>query len=332
MTHSGFAANDRAAPPSSPPSSDPRPASSLARPRLLLPALLLNLLIASGTFLVAKETLREFPPLPLAAIRILLATALLWPAQRLITPDVRIAAGDRKRVFLLGLLGVALNQGLFLLGMRWASVSHAALLYALTPSFVVLFGMGRERRPTLLQVTGIALAFAGVFTLLLHRGLHFETASLRGDLIVFVAVISWALYFVLGRDVSRRYGSLPVTAQAMLGGALAVLPFAWVGLGDFHPAAITLKGWLGLLYLAWLTSGLNYVIWFWGLQHLKPATVALITNLQPIVAVAMAWVFLREPLPAGFVLSTALVLGGVWLTQWNALRATAAALGPSRGG
>ena len=309
------------------PSAVVAPARAQPRPRLLLPALVLTLLIASGTFLVAKQTLQEFPPLPLTAIRILLASAGLGLLARILTPQVRIAPADRRRVFLLGLFGVAINQGLFLIGMQWASVSHAALLYALTPTFVVLFGM-RATRPTGLQVAGIALAFVGVLTLLLQRGLHFDTASLRGDVIVFLAVIAWGLYFVLGRGITRRYGPLPVTAAAMLAGAVAVLPFAWIGLSDFHPASISLEGWLGLLYLAWLTSGLNYLIWFWGLEHLKPETVALQTNLQPVVASVMAWVFLREPLPAGFVVSTALVLGGVWLTQWNALRATAAALDP----
>jgi len=83
----------------------------------------------------------------------------------------------------------------------------------------------------------------------------------------------------------------------------------------FDVRAVTTTGWVGLCYLAWLTSGVNYVLWFWGLQYLKTATVAMITNLQPLVTAAMAWVFLRERLPAGFILSTALVLLGVWLTR-----------------
>ena len=40
-----------------------------------------------------------------------------------------------------------------------------------------------------------------------------------------------------------------------------------------------------------------------------------VTNVQPVVTAAMAWAFLREPLPAGFALSSALVLGGVWIAQ-----------------
>ena len=124
--------------------------------------------------------------------------------------------------------------------------------------------------------------------------------------------------------MTRRYGPLVVTSEALLAGTVVFLPIGLLSLPGFHPERISLHAWGGLLYLAWLTSGVNYVIWFWGLVHLKPATVALMTNLQPVVTAALAWSLLHEPLPPGFVLSTVLVLGGVWLTQWSGLRGAGA--------
>src|SRR5207247_10864304 len=131
----------------------------------------------------------------------------------------------------LGILAVPLNQGLFLYGMQWASASHAALLYALTPAFVVSFGALRGGpRPTRGQYVGIALAFCGVLTLMLQRGLHIDRRSLIGDLVIFVAVIAWALYLVAGRAVTRRYGPLLVTAETLLAGTLVFLPIGLVAL------------------------------------------------------------------------------------------------------
>jgi drug/metabolite transporter (DMT)-like permease len=293
--------------------------TSRPRPAVMFTSLALNVLIASGTFLVAKSALGEFPPLVLALLRFTLATALLWPIVRIFRPGVRIAREDRPRIWLLGLLAVPLNQGLFLIGMQWASASHAALLYALTPAFVVLILAVQSRtRPALAQLAGIAVAFVGVLLLLFQRGLHFDRHSVRGDVLVFLAVIAWAAYLVAGRSITRRYGPLVVTSESLLAGTVMYLPIGLVALVRFHPATISGTGWLGLFYLAWLTSVLNYVLWFWALQHLKAATVAMLTNLQPIVAAAMAWVFLREVLPAGFLLSTLLVLAGVWLTRLGA--------------
>ena len=288
---------------------------SARRPALLFPALAINVLIASGTFLIAKSTLREFPPLVLGLFRFALATALLWPAARLLRPGKRITPGDRGRVWLLGLLAVPLNQALFLCGMQWASASHAALLYALTPAFLVLIAASRGVRPSLRQAGGIALAFAGVLALLLQRGLHFDPRSITGDLLILLAVVAWALYMYLGRDLTRRHGPLLVTAEAITAGTVLYLPVGLLALRGFHLAATTPVGWSGLLYLAWLTAGLNYVIWFWGVEHLRPVATAVWSNLQPPTTAIMAWALLHEPLPAGFLLSAALVLGGVWIAQ-----------------
>lgn len=277
--------------------------------------MMLNVLISAGTFLVAKSTLREFPPLVLALVRFVLASCALWPVARLLRPGQRIAREDRGRVLLLGLLAIPLNQAMFLYGMRWASATHAALLYALTPAFIVLIGAARGSRPTLRQAGGIVLAFAGVFTLLLQRGLHFDANSLSGDLLILGAVSAWAFYLFLGRDLTRRYGPVLVTSEALVAGTVMFLPIGLVALRGFDFRAISPAGWSGVFYLAWLTSGLNYLIFFWGVGHIGPAAVAVWSNLQPPVTALMAWALLREALPAGFLLSAAMVLGGVWLAQ-----------------
>jgi drug/metabolite transporter (DMT)-like permease len=211
---------------------------------------------------------------------------------------------------------VPLNQGLFLYGMQWASASHAALLYALTPAFVALIGfMGGDGRPGWRAFAGMALAFGGVLILLLERGLHFDPNSVRGDLLILGAVGAWAAYLVLGREVTRRNGALVVTADALLYGTIMFLPIGLVALLRADLGHVSAGGWTGVFYLAWLTSALNYVIWFWGLRYLKSSTVAMLTNLQPVVAAAMAWAILHENLPPSFALSLGLVIAGVWLTQ-----------------
>jgi len=305
---------------------------SARRPALLFPALACNVLIASGTFLVAKATLREFPPLVLGLFRFVLASGLVWPATRMLRPGKRIAPADRGRILLLGLLAVPLNQALFLYGMQWASASHAALLYALTPALLVLIAASRGVRPSLRQVAGIVLAFVGVLALLMQRGLHFDPRSLNGDLLILLAVVAWALYMHLARDLIRRYGPLLVTAEALAAGTVMFLPVGLLTLRGFQPSAITSAGWSGLLYLAWLTSGVNYIIWFWGVEHLRPVATAVWSNLQPPTTAIMAWALLHEPLPAGFLLSAALVLGGVWTAQGARAQPGRALGAPADGG
>src|SRR5262249_2888266 len=77
------------------------------------------------------------------------------------------------------------------------------------------------------------------------------------------------------------------------------LPIGLLFATGYDPRSMSAGAWAGLLYLAFLTSALNYVVWYWGLEYLKPGTGALMTNVQPVVAAAMAWLFPHERLAAG---------------------------------
>src|SRR5262249_30229562 len=153
------------------------------------------------------------------------------------------APADRGRIYWLGLLAVPINQGGFLFGMQWASVPHAALLYALTPSFMLVFSMFAGTRPTLPQVAGIALAFTGVVLLLVQPGLHMAPYALPGDLLILGAVAGWAGSLFAGRRLTRRYGPLLVTSESLLAGTLIYLPIGLLGLMGWHASSVTIGGW-----------------------------------------------------------------------------------------
>lgn len=292
--------------------------ASPARPRSLYPGLLFGTLIAAGTYLVAKRTLQEVPPLPMTMIRFALASALMAAVLRFSRrPGAPpIARGDRKRLVLAGVLLVPINAGLFAIGVQYTKAAHAALLYALTPAAVMLLGVALTRRaPSPASLGGVTLAFGGVALLMFERGLAFEPQALKGDLIILVAVGAWAGFTLLGRRLTARYGALRTSGLAVIYGTIAFLPFGLWGLASFDPRPVSAWAWGGILYMAWLTAALNFVLWYWGVKHLSPAGVAMFSNLQPLFAALLAWLLLREALTPSFWISTALVLLGVWLVQ-----------------
>jgi len=288
------------------------------RPKLLYPGLLFGVLIAAGTYLVAKRTLQEIPPLPMTMIRFALASALMALVMRFQRRpgEPKIEPGDRRRLVLAGVLLVPVNAGLFAIGIQYTKAAHGALLYALTPAAVMLLGAVLARRaPSAGSIAGAAVAFAGVALLLFERGLAFEAQTLKGDLIILVAVVAWSGFTLLGRRLTARYGAVRTSGTAVLYGTLAFLPFGLWGLASFDPRPVSAWAWGGILYMAWLTAALNFVLWYWGVKHLSPAGVAVFSNLQPLFAALLAWLLLREALTPSFWVSTALVLAGVWLVQ-----------------
>jgi len=252
----------------------------------------------------------------MAFLRFLLAAAILWPLGERRRKGRTIERADQIKLWGLGLLAIPLNQGLFLYGLQWTTAGHSALLYALTPMFVLVLAAWRlGERITFWRTTGIVIALGGVVVVLLEKGIVLQPGQFLGDILVLVAVVAWAYYTVLGKPLIKKYGAMVVTARAMTYGTLLFLPIGLYSVADFHPAAVAADAWLGLLYCAIMTSVIAYSLWFWALKFIDASQVAVFNNIQPVVAAFFAWVLLGEPLTATFVVGGVLVLIGVIITE-----------------
>ena len=286
------------------------------RNNTVLTILILSQLIAGSTYLVVKLGLREFDPFSLGLLRFLIAGtvfALLLKSRK----DFRwFEKRDLGRFLVLALLAVPLNQGLFLYGMQYTLASHGALLYATTPlqvlglSIIIL-----GERPTALKVAGILLGFCGVILVLFDRGLAFARQTITGDLFVLGGVITWSLYTIYSKKLLARYRPLEVTGFSLTLGSLLFLPVGLPFVLRMDIGQVSRTGIFSLFYLAIMTSVVAYLIWSWALSKLEASKVAVISNLQPVIAAALAWVLFKEPVTVKFVLGTAVVLAGVIMAE-----------------
>jgi drug/metabolite transporter (DMT)-like permease len=298
-----------------------------ARPggALLYAALLLHTFISAGTYLCAKRTLVEIPALPLGLLRFVGASILLsFLVLRLRRRGERLPPkGSRAKLLLLGFVAVPLNQGFFLFGLQLSTAAHAALLYTLTPLFVLLLAQAiLGEFPGWKTAVGTALALGGTVWVLLQRGLDLGRGPLLGDLLLLVAVIAWAVYTAEGREVVARFGALPTIAWTIISGTILYLP---VGIGSLlvpayraDIAKASSQAWVGLAYLIVMTSVIAYLIWYWALGRLAAARVAIFTNLQPLATAILAHLFLDEQVTWSFLLGGAVVISGVLLAQHDA--------------
>lgn len=281
-------------------------------PASVVLVLLLHVLLSAGTFIVAKVAVGQFDPMALAQLRFLIAGAALWAllaARRQLAPPGSLGA-----LALLGFIGVTLNQGLFLAGLRHSISSHGALLYASTPIVVLTIALLRgQERASLKRALGVALAFGGVVYLLLGRGLTFDPRWVAGDALIFLAVIAWALYTTRGKELIARHGALPVTAWASWFGLLFFLPIGLPALRAQDWSRVTAAGWGALAYIGLLTSVVSYLLWGWALARTDASRVAVFSNLQPVATALIAWAVFGDPLTLHFVVATLCVLLGVAL-------------------
>ena len=144
------------------------------RRALLYGGLLLHTVLSAATYLWAKSALREIPPLPLGLLRFCGASACLAALLfRLRPPGRRMPPREAwGKLFWLSLVAVPVNQGFFLTGLALSTAAHAALLYTLTPVFVLLLAQALVREvPGARTVAGTLIAAFSAVTALIIFGL-----------------------------------------------------------------------------------------------------------------------------------------------------------------
>ncbi len=268
-------------------------------------------------FPVIKGALKELPPLAFNGLRFLIAGALLVLMLRRLEGTRPLARADLPGLVLLGLLGHAGYQSLFMAGLARTTAGHSSLIIAMVPLFVGVIGvaLGFER-PSLWMWVGLVVAFAGTFILLRGRGpLSLSTGTLTGDLLTLAAATCWAGYTVLSRPFLARFSPLRLATLTLLLGLPVIAASAAPGLARLDWRAVSAGSWTALAYSAVFAVAIAYTIWYTSVQAIGSAKTAAFSNLIPIVALLSARALLDEPMGPAQMAGGAVVLLGVWLAR-----------------
>ncbi len=310
--------------------------SGRAPSRIVLAASIgLVILIWAINFIAAKIGLRSLPAATLASFRLVLAGLAMLPfylfCSRL--PAFAETAETRRRGFTLrdlwtflymGFFGVVMNQVCFTVGLRYTSVSHAAVLVGMGPIYtLVLAVLFKLETATWRKAIGMVIALAGIAVLASENGISAHSPSVLGDAITMTGSIGFAMYVVLGKRLAGRYDPLTMTAFSHYAGALIVLPVAIyraVMLGSAaNWRAIAWTSWAAMLYMAIFSSAVAYVFYFWLLRYLEASQLSAFTYILPVVATVLGILWLGEKGSWGQVLGGALALSGVyWIESGRA--------------
>jgi len=277
--------------------------------------LVLVVFIWGANFIVMKAAFRELPPLAFNAVRMSVAALVmggLWLARE---RERTMPRSDWLKLWGAGLLGNALYQILFVIGLDLTTSAASSLLIGTIPVWTALFAraLGWEKisKKTWL---GISLAFVGVALVTLGGSSLGGMAkdSLVGNGLTLLAAACWAGYSVLSKELLERYSALRVSAVGLLLGVPGLWLFAVADIQRLDWRVVSLGGWGSLLYASCLSIALAYIIWSYGIQKLGAARTAVFNNLVPVVTFALAALILREPITLVQVLGGAIVLTGVW--------------------
>lgn len=260
----------------------------------------------------------EFPPLALSFARWILAFFLLLPFVWRSLPAAFAAVRGRWPLMLgISALGVGCYNSLQYLALTTSTAVNATLIGASGPVMTLLTGAAFFATPVRgAQWVGAALSMVGVL-LVVARGDPMNIARLhldRGDLIMLVATLTWAIYTWLLRTRRPAIPAAPFLALQMALGALMILPFAivehlWTGA---LPRATAGNLW-ALVYVVLLPSLAAYFCWDRGVARAGAVLPMYFVNLTPVFAGVLSYLTLGESIGLYHVLGGALIIAGIHL-------------------
>ncbi len=258
-------------------------------------------LIWGSTFLGIRIAIESLPPMLMAAARLLAAGLLLLVWARV--TGVRWPRGvELRNAALVGLMLPAIGNGAVTLGTTHVPSGLVALMVATIPLWMALFAsFGPDAvRPSGRGLAGLVLGFAGIALLLgpaLADAAHADFPALWA-LIPIVGALSWSWGSLWSRRVRMPASPLATTGVGMLvGGVFLLIVSGAAGeFARFDPARVTWASAAALAYLAVFGSVIGFSAYLYLLRTVPPGTVATYAFVNPVVAMALGWVFAHEQL------------------------------------
>jgi drug/metabolite transporter (DMT)-like permease len=272
--------------------------------------------IYGANYTIAKEILdKEYiQPFGLTLMRVI-AGLVLFSLVHFFFVREEIEKKDLGRFAISGLTGVAINQMLFIAGLKYTTHINAALIMTTVPVLVITaswFLLGEEL--TKRKLLGIALGIAGAITLTVYgKSLSLSFSGLKGDLMIVANAMSYGIYLVLVKKLINKYNPITVIRTVFFFGLLFVAPFGAKDMLSTSFSDFSSGIWLALGYVLLFTTFFAYLFNAYALKLVSPSVVSIYIYIQPLIATAIALFFGKDVLTPVKIAAGILIFSGVFL-------------------
>ncbi len=277
-------------------------------------ALILVQLLFGSFPVVGKFVLLTFPALGIVAFRISGAAILLYFVQRFSGTLALDRKSDYLRLAFYSLIGVLLNQILYVTGLSLTKATNTALLAVLIPVFAVIIStVFKYERFTWLKAAGIILAALGVVYLIDPSKASFSSQTTQGDMLIVLNSFFYAWYVSISKDTFARNGALRSIVWIMIFGALMCLPIGVYAMKDLDFSSVSGGAWLAIAFIIIFPTAGAYFFNAWAVARVQASTVVVYVYLQPLIGAFLALTWLGEAWNPRVLPAMALIFAGVYL-------------------
>jgi len=270
-----------------------------------------------------KYTSKGFNPMQLTMIRFLIGGIALLPfALMKLKKDNQSVTGKHFiKLTLIAFIGIFLGMNIFQMAVIYTKASVVSVLFSTNTILAVpILGEAIERK----TIYALIFQIAGVLAIIQPWDAHI---SVVGASLSLLSALAFALYGVLGKEESQKYGGVVTTCICSLAAAIQMAIYMGlshikilanfldrVGLESFAKVpfikGIGIDAIPGIIYVSIAVTGCGYLCYFLAMEYCEAQTVSLVFFIKPILAPILAVVIIHEVIPLNMVLGITLVLIG----------------------
>ena len=287
----------------------------------------LTTVLFSTMEITLKSISGSFNPIQLTLSRFLIGGVILLPLaiKALKKKNIKLAVADMLNFALLGFICVVIGMLLYQMAVMNTKASVVAVLFSSNPIFVMIFAYFILKEPIFKNnILAMILEVIGIVAIInpFHTKLSFFGVTLA-----MLSAIAFAIYGVLGKQKTEKFGGIVVTCFSFLFGSMEMLLLTFLtrihvaadfltahGLGMFANVPLftgyNLDNILVVIYTFVGITGAGYVFYFLAMEETSANTTSLVFFFKPALAPILALILLKEAIPFNMVIGILFILGG----------------------
>ncbi len=279
--------------------------------------LLLMAAIWGANFFAVQYGTAHMPGLAFNTSRMALGAIVMSVTALLTVREPWPSRADTIRLLGYGVIGNGIYQYFFVQGLSRARGGSASLIMAASPAALAILGWAtRTEKMTRFLIGGVLLSVSGVAMVMLGDNTgDARTGSWQSNVYLSLAVITWATYATLLRPLTQRVNGLHLTLITLFGGLIPLVAITGSDLLATDWLAISWRTWSAMAYAAIGAIVIAYLIYYYGLKKIGPTRTSLYANLQPFVAILVAWQFQNDTPTVWQIMGFICITGGLLLAR-----------------
>lgn len=280
--------------------------------------LILTTLFWSGNFVLGRGMHAEIPPLSLSFWRWVIALVILCLfAVKHLYRQRQLVQHHSRFIIIQGLLGVAGFNSLIYLAIQTTTAINAVLINSCIPVLIVVCSWAMYREVmTVRQYFGVIVSLFGVVLIIAHGEIDYLLALSfnPGDLLVFAAALTWALYSSNLRNYPKELHPLAYQSGIVVSGLIILTPFYLFELSTVGGFRVTMASISTILYIALFASVLAFIFWNRAVRTIGANRAGPFIHLMPVFSTILAVIFLDETIQRYHLQGIGLIFIGIAMT------------------